>query len=167
NNKIASSLDLRDLFKAISGCLRTVLHHDYADLGFYDAETNRMRLYAIDSETEVPHEQEGVWWSVDGTPAGEAIRLRQTIVRARHDPDEFPSELMSRAYEAGLRSGCAVPLISRDRVLGVLIVASGREAAFTADDGETSDPDRSTGGDGGRERDQFRSGAFRRAADSP
>jgi GAF domain-containing protein len=136
NNKIASSLDLRDIFRAICDCLRTLLGHDYADLGFYNAETNQMRLYAIDRTGQIQFGEEDIWWPIEGTPAEVAIRSRQTIIRDRHDPVEFPSESMKLAYEAGLRSGCAVPLSSRDRVLGVLIVASKREAAFNADDGE-------------------------------
>ena len=136
NNKIASSLDLRELFKAISACLRTVLHHDYADLAFYDAETDRMRLYAIDRADNVQFGREDVWVPVEGTPPGLAIRSRQTVVRARPDFVEFPSKSMKRAVDEGIRSGCTVPLISRERVLGVLNIASRREAAFTDDDGE-------------------------------
>jgi formate hydrogenlyase transcriptional activator len=43
---------------------------------------------------------------------------------------------MKPALETGLKSVCAVPLVSRDCVIGVLIVASRREAAFNAEDGE-------------------------------
>jgi formate hydrogenlyase transcriptional activator len=136
NNRIASNLELRDLFISISGCLRNILHHDYADLSFYDPETDRMRVYAIDNASNIKFGQEDVWASLENTPPGLAIHTRKTVMRERPNLDEFPSESMRRALEEGIQSGCTVPLISRDRVLGVLTLASRRESAFTADDVE-------------------------------
>jgi formate hydrogenlyase transcriptional activator len=136
NNKIASSLDLRELFKAISLCLRSVLHHDYADLAFYDPETDRMRLYAVDRSDVIDFGVEDVWVPVEGTPPGLAIHSRKTVLRERPDLTEFPSESFKRAVEEGIRSGCTVPLVSRDRVVGVLTVASSQESAFTQADAE-------------------------------
>ena len=136
NNRIASTLDLRELFIAISGCLRNLLHHDYADLSFYDAETDRMRVYAIDRSNNIKFGQEDVWASLENTPPGLAIHTRNAVMRERPNLEEFPSESMRRALDDGIKSGCTVPLISRDRVLGVLTVASLREATFTADDVE-------------------------------
>ena len=136
NNRIASTLDLRELFIAISGCLRNLLHHDYADLSFYDAETDRMRVYAIDRSNNIKFGQEDVWASLENTPSGLAIHTRKAVMRERPNLAEFPSESMRRALDDGIKSGCTVPLIARDRVLGVLTVASLREATFSADDVE-------------------------------
>src|SRR5215471_4777174 len=136
NNKIASNLELRDLFVSISGCLRNILHHDYADLSFYDPETDRMRVYAIDRANDISFGKEDVWASLENTPPGLAIHSRKTVMRDRPNYDEFPSESMKRALDDGIQSGCTTPLISRDRVLGVLTVASRREAAFTSEDVE-------------------------------
>jgi formate hydrogenlyase transcriptional activator len=124
------------LFIAISGCLRTLLHHDYADLAFYDADTDRMRVYAIDRANNIKFRKEDVWASLENTPPGLAIHSRKTVMRERPNLEEFPSESMKHALDQGIRSGCTVPLISRDRVLGVLTVASLHEAAFTSDDVE-------------------------------
>jgi formate hydrogenlyase transcriptional activator len=41
---------------------------------------------------------------------------------------------LKRFADAGLKSGCSIPLVSRDRVLGVLGVLSFREDAFDEDD---------------------------------
>lgn len=136
NNKIATSLDLRELFKEISACLRTLIHHDYADLAFYDAETDRIKLFAVDKADDIQFGKEDRWRPVEGTPVGLAIRSQRTVVREQPDLVEFPSVAMKRAADEGIMSGSTVPLISRDRVLGALTVASLREAAFTADDGE-------------------------------
>lgn len=136
NNKIATSLDLRELFKEISACLRTLIHHDYAELAFYHAETDRIRLFAVDKADDIEFGKEDRWGPVEGTPIGLAIRSRRTVLRGRPDLIEFPSESMKRAVDMGIRAGSTVPLISRDRVLGALTVASLREGAFTEDDAE-------------------------------
>lgn len=136
NNRIASNLELHDLFISISACLRNILHHDYADLSFYDPETDRMRVYAIDRASDITFGKEDVWASLENTPPGLAIHSRKTVMRNYPNYDEFPSESMKRALDDGIKSGCTTPLISRDRVLGVLTVASRQEAAFTSDDVE-------------------------------
>jgi formate hydrogenlyase transcriptional activator len=43
---------------------------------------------------------------------------------------------MKHAYDDGLRSGCIIPLVVHDRVLGTLDIASRRENAFTDKDAE-------------------------------
>jgi formate hydrogenlyase transcriptional activator len=47
---------------------------------------------------------------------------------------EFPAEIIKRGAAAGLKSGCAVPLISHGRALGTLSVVSTRAEAFSDDD---------------------------------
>ncbi|HJZ70017.1 MAG TPA: sigma 54-interacting transcriptional regulator [Blastocatellia bacterium] len=136
NNKIASTLDLRELFKTISICIRSVLDYDFASLAFYDEESNRIRIFAIDRSERIQFGEEGVWVPLEDTPPGLAIRSRQAVLRERPSFAEFPSESYRRAIDEGIRSGCSVPIISRDRVIGVWNVASAREAAFTQGDAD-------------------------------
>jgi formate hydrogenlyase transcriptional activator len=79
---------------------------------------------------------EGAILPLDGTPAGLAITTRKTVLRERVDFDEFHSPLIRKAYYAGLRCGCSVPLISHGQVLGSINVGSLQEAAFTQSDAE-------------------------------
>src|SRR6185369_17505377 len=65
-----------------------------------------------------------------------AITTRKPVMRERIDFDEFYSPIVREAYDAGLRSGCSVPLISHDQVLGSINVGSMNEAAFTRRDAE-------------------------------
>src|SRR5207247_7840141 len=48
NNTLVANLDLRGLFAATSSSLRRVIHHDYTSLALIDAETNQLRLHALD-----------------------------------------------------------------------------------------------------------------------
>src|SRR5262249_41198822 len=58
------------------------------------------------------------------------------VIRNRLDLEEFPAEIMRRLLAQGVKSGCSVPLISHERFLGVLSLASLREGAFNEDDVE-------------------------------
>ena len=73
---------------------------------------------------------------LEGTPEGKAFTSRQTVLIRNLDTAEFPAEIVKRAEAAGLRSGCAVPLISHGKVLGTLSVVSMQEDAFSQDDAE-------------------------------
>jgi formate hydrogenlyase transcriptional activator len=59
------------------------------------------------------------------------------VLRQRLDLAEFPSPFVKLAYEAGLRSVCVVPLVSRDKPIGILSVANTTEGAFPPGSDET------------------------------
>ncbi|HEX7318210.1 MAG TPA: sigma 54-interacting transcriptional regulator [Pyrinomonadaceae bacterium] len=133
---VVSNLSLRDLLRDVSVCLRRFFKHDVASLVLYEEEAGHLRVLALDPPPPGDVLKEGSLLPLEGTPPGLAIRTRQTVMRERIDFSEFTAPEIRMAYEAGLRSGCSVPLISRDRVLGAINVASFREAAFTREDAE-------------------------------
>jgi formate hydrogenlyase transcriptional activator len=133
---VVSNLSLRDLLRAVSECLRRFFKHDVASLVFYEEEAARLRVLALDTPAPDDLLKEGSLLPLEGTPPGLAIKTRRTVLRHRVDLEEFDAPEIRLAYEAGLRSGCSVPLISHDRVLGAVNVASLREAAFTEADAE-------------------------------
>src|SRR5262245_54730761 len=138
NNAVVSKLDLRELLKVISACLRRVIPHDATLLTLHDPESARLRLQALDMQVfgKVPFE-EGVLISMEDTPEGEAITSRRPVlVGPGVDLTRFSSPWVRHAVDNGVRSGCAVPLISHDRTLGALSVVSLREDAFNEADAE-------------------------------
>src|SRR5262245_35645925 len=74
NNAVVSTLDLRELLKVISLCLRQAIPHDEALLTLHDPESGRLRLQALDLQMfgQVPFE-EGVLISIEDSPEGQAI----------------------------------------------------------------------------------------------
>lgn len=132
NNAVVSHLGLRDLLKALSVSLRRVIPHDAALLTLHEPGCNQLRLHALDLHMfgTVPFE-EGVLISLEDTPEGQAIASRQPVlVGPVVDLTRFSSPWVRHAVENGVRSGCAVPLITRDRTVGALSVVSARENAF-------------------------------------
>ncbi|HEV2801421.1 MAG TPA: sigma 54-interacting transcriptional regulator [Pyrinomonadaceae bacterium] len=133
---VVSSLSPHDLLHAVSNCLRQFFRHDFASIVLYEEAAGRLRLHALDAPTPGNLLAEGSPLPLEGTPPGLAIKTRRTVLRERIDLSEFYAPPMRLVYEAGVRSGCSVPLISHERVLGTINVASLREAAFTSEDAE-------------------------------
>ncbi len=136
NNAIVSHLELAPLLKSISECLRRELPHDFAGLAIYDPKIRQLRVHGLDFSRVHPHFALGEIVPIEGTPAGLAFTSRRTVLRHRPDTNEFPAEHMKEAVKIGIKSGCVVPLICHDKVLGTLAVASFHESAYSEADGE-------------------------------
>ncbi len=133
NNTLVSNLNLRELVSAISTCLRRVMPHDVAGLALHDAAINKLRVTALEFPADDGFFIEDEIIDLEGTPAGLAFTTRQPVMSGLdHSADPV-------GKRASLKSGCTVPLISHDRALGVLGLASLRENAFTDDDIELLD----------------------------
>jgi formate hydrogenlyase transcriptional activator len=125
NNTLVSNLNLRELLQSISVSLSTVMPHEAAALTLYDEPSNELRVAAFDFPD---HDNPCVTGKVipfAGNPIGEAFTKRKTTL-IDYDPTNC----------SGMSSGCAAPLVFRNRVLGVLAIKSSRPHAFSQDDAE-------------------------------
>jgi len=130
NNTLVSNLNLRELLSAISTCLRRVMPHDVAGLALLDPVINKLRVTALEFPANENVFVEDEIIDLEGTPGGIAFTTRQPVMSGLgHSADPVGNR-------AGLKSGCTVPLVSHDRALGILGVASLRENAFSDDDAE-------------------------------
>jgi len=125
NNTLVTNLNLRELLQSISSSLSTVMPHEAAALTLYDEPSNELRVAAFDFPDHESPCGAGKVIPFEGNPVGEAFTTRKTTL-IDYDP----------ATHKGLASGCASPLIFRDRVLGVLAIKSSRPHAFSQDDAE-------------------------------
>ena len=134
NNMLVSNLNLQELLSALSVCLRRVVPHDAAGLALYDYSINQLRMSALEFPTNEALFIEGEIVPLDEGPAGRAFTTRQTVVTNNGGNAESP--IGKRFAAAGVKSCLIVPLVSHDRTLGVLSIASLRENAFTGEDAE-------------------------------
>lgn len=136
NNAVVTHLSLRDLLKAISLSLRQIIPHDASLLTLHEPGGSQLRLHALDLHMfgTVPFE-EGVLISLHDTPEGQAIASREPVlVGPMVDLTRFSSPWVKHAVENGVKSGCAVPLITHNRTVGALSVVSAHESAFSEED---------------------------------
>jgi len=129
-NRLVSKLDLRELLREISGSIRRVMHCDGVAVALSDAETGQLRLCAFDHPGVKRSVPEG-----DIISAGEsetvvkAFRTGQPVSVAEVDCTADPL-----ASAEGAKSLYHLPLISRERVLGVLGLGSSGENACAEGD---------------------------------
>jgi formate hydrogenlyase transcriptional activator len=135
NNAVVSRLEFRELFAAISSCLRKVIPHDYTSLALYESDKDGFLVYALDFPGGKGFIKEGMRASLD-TPAGEAFRAGRAFVVAPGDLVRCQSDFGQRVAAEGLRAVCCTPLVSGERKLGTLNVARLNEDPFTSDDVE-------------------------------
>ncbi len=133
-NVLVSELDIRELFPNITACLRRVMPSEYSSLALLEPDGILLKNYALVFEGNpeiIPH---GASARLDETPAGRAVETRHAVVLDGRELAQFASPLAQRLAAAGLQSLCCIPLITRNRVLGTLNVASIKERAFTPSD---------------------------------
>jgi formate hydrogenlyase transcriptional activator len=135
NNAVVSRLELRELFGAISTCLRKVIPHDYTSLALYEPERQGFLVYALDFPGGKGFIKEGMRAPL-ATPAGKAFRTGRPFLVAPDDLARCQSDFGQRIAAEGLRTACCLPLISGERTLGTLNVARLRDDPFTPDDVE-------------------------------
>jgi formate hydrogenlyase transcriptional activator len=134
NNAMVSKLDLRALFNAISASLRRVIHHEYTSLALHEEDKNRMRVLALDFPQGKGLIHEEMLVPLEGSIAGSAFRSRRPVVLDRTAMEGFDSPTSGLMRDEGVRSVVSMPLITHDRALGTLSLASLRDAAFQQGD---------------------------------
>jgi len=134
NNAIISKLDLRALLNAISGSLRRVIHHEYTSLALYEEDKNKMRVLALDFPQGKGLIHEEMLVPLDGSIAGSAFRNRRPVVLDHLAMEGFDSPTSRLMREEGVRSVISMPLITHDRALGTMSLASLRDGAFQQGD---------------------------------
>jgi formate hydrogenlyase transcriptional activator len=127
SGQIGSNLELRDLLRSVSSTVRRGMQCEAVGVHLPDKESSSLRLFALDSRScESPGEDSWLEESCSSKQISDVFRTRNSIVGGRQG--------WSPLNGAASGCGCAVPLISRDRVLGVLELERRRERVFAPED---------------------------------
>jgi formate hydrogenlyase transcriptional activator len=133
-NQVVSNLELRDLLHAISQDVRRVMQSDYAGLSLPDKENKQLRLYALDFPEGKGFLQEDLAYWMEGTPSGTAFRTMKPLTLQSPFTGWLDYPIVQIAVREGLKSVCCLPLISRNRAIGVLVLGRLRDDAFSQAD---------------------------------
>jgi formate hydrogenlyase transcriptional activator len=129
-NQVVSNLELRDLLRAVSQDVRRVMQCDYAGLSLPDAENKQLRLYALDFPEGKGFLQEELVYSIEGSPSGTAFQTMKPLTLQSPFTGWLNYPIVQAAVREGLRSFCFLPLISRNRAIGTLVLGRLRDDAF-------------------------------------
>jgi formate hydrogenlyase transcriptional activator len=129
-NGVVSKLDLRELLREVSASVRRLMQSDGVGVVLSDPDSGELRVYAFDKPERKGIVHEGMSITTEGSATlVRAFQTRQAICIA-----EVDSTLDPLAAAEGVKSMCHLPLIGRERVLGVLSLARDRESAFGEED---------------------------------
>src|SRR5260370_25426031 len=132
-SRITSSLDLREVVRAVAANIREVIHADALGVALYDAASRKFRVFAMD----FPHGKGVVKEELLVTPGAaykKAMDSLKPVVIDRWEPDELGPEIYDIAAAEGVRAACVIPLVNHGRFLGILSILRTTETLFTPED---------------------------------
>jgi formate hydrogenlyase transcriptional activator len=132
-NTLVSNLGCRDLLRTVSASIRQVMRCDSVGVWLPDAQHVRLRQLAMDFPESKGYLKEDWQLPVEGTELGRVFKTGEAyVVRTRAD---FISDWSTpMAHAEAIESGCALPLISRNRTVGVLTLGSRVENSVSRED---------------------------------
>lgn len=134
NNAVVTNLETRQLFQAISSCLKNSFGMEYASLALYDPDLNAFRLHALDFPASRGLIRENAVLPVDGSPSGYVMKNGTPKLFTPADIEALSPGAAEYLFGEGLRSFVSLPLISRQRTLGTLNLGSSRDDLFSPED---------------------------------
>src|ERR1700728_1640247 len=134
-NQVVANLNFQDLLRTISASVRRVMRCDAAAIMLPEPDGVHLRVHALDFPDRKGFFTEDILIRIEDSMPGETFRSGKPWIVNRLDPADVSPEMYAKAAGEGMKSLCDVALISRDRSLGVLALASREENAF---DGEAA-----------------------------
>jgi formate hydrogenlyase transcriptional activator len=135
NNAVVSNLALPELFRAIPASVRNAMQCDATCLSLPDREGSHLRVYGLDFPAGKGFMQDQMILPIEGTSPGIAYRSGKPVLFGHAPKTLAPMALRVNAAE-GFESGCFLPVIRRNRTLGILHLLDRRPDAFTDEDVE-------------------------------
>ena len=134
--RITSNLDLREVLRAISANFRELMRCDGAGVWLPGEEAGTFKLYAFDAPLSKGFaKEELIITPAENDPGKRAFETMKPMV-ATVEEIGWPGggEGYRLAAAEGVKSACFIPLVSRGRALGDLMIVRKTEESFTAED---------------------------------
>ncbi len=132
-NQVVSNLQLHDLLRAISASVRRVMQCDLVGVCFPDSEGKKLQTFALDfPESKGLIREENVT-AMEGSLDGFVFRTGKPWTGNASDVLQLGLK-HDRAITEGLKTGCILPLVSRNRALGLVSLGRREENPFSEAD---------------------------------
>src|SRR5712672_3786234 len=127
-SRITSSLNLREVLRAIAANIRQVIHADAVTVALPDSASGKLTVFAMD----FPHGKGLIKEDLLVAPSTAAKKAMDTLKPVVLDSQESDNCVSGNAE--GIRTQCIIPLVNRDRVLGLLCPSRTTETPFVPED---------------------------------
>jgi formate hydrogenlyase transcriptional activator len=132
-NALVSNLEPRDLLRAISASIRQVMRCDLVGVWLPDADQRNLRLRFLDFPESRGFAEEDSVYPIEGSTLGRVFSTGSPAVLGV-TADALNEHEASKCRAEGIESGCLLPLVSRNRMLGVLCLGGRVKNVFSPDD---------------------------------
>src|SRR5208282_3786365 len=138
-SSVTSRLDLRQMVEALSTNLFRVMQCDVSALLLPDSESGALRVTLLHNPDMRSPFREGSLVPMNSSISGQVLRKGKSIridsfEQVRADPKIYGNPdgqlLYGSVLKEGLKTGCYLPLVGRDRVVGVLMLSRRSDNAF-------------------------------------
>jgi len=132
-NQITSTLQPRDVLRAIAANIREVMRADAVTVVLPDAASEKFRVLAMD----FPHGKGVVKEELLITPSpavAKALESLKPVVINTWEPNELSSDASDLVAAEGIRTFCNIPLVNHGRALGILSILRTTETPFSPGD---------------------------------
>jgi formate hydrogenlyase transcriptional activator len=131
-NTLVSNLVTRDLLRTISASIRQCMHCDTVSVWHPDREQRQLRSVTMDFPESKGFVKEDLLRPVEGSVIGKTFATGKPLVF--RTATELSGPEHDLAFAEGIEFCCCLPLISRNRTLGVLTLGWRDENAFNSKD---------------------------------
>jgi len=129
SNAMLAGLDIRKMLTAIASGIQRIVAHDYAIIALYDEPSGNLRAQELEPHGDSTFATETVI-PIEGTPSGWSFTNQEPLFLKGLRRERFAPASLAPYTQAGVRSGCWLPMRGRERVIGTLFVGSRSESAF-------------------------------------
>src|SRR5215470_5591737 len=142
-NSVTSRLDLRQVVEALSTNLLSIMQCDVSALLIPDSESGALRVTILHNPYARGPFREGSLVPMNSSISGQVLRKGKSVridsfEQVRNDPEIYGNPdgqlLYKHVLAEGLRTGCYLPLLGRDCVVGVLMLCRRSDNVFEKDD---------------------------------
>ena len=138
-SQIVSDVDLRDLLRTTVKSLCRVVQSDGACVFLAVRQNGELEVYALDFPSGTADLQEETPIAVKGTIAGRVFRTERLWSGTVNEAHGLLAGDDPAPFTSGFKTGCMLPIRSRDRVLGTLGLGRLDSDAYREDDLEFLD----------------------------
>jgi PAS domain S-box-containing protein len=129
---IGSTLEIDEVYERVAAEIRKLIPCDSLIVNLNNPQ-QEMLVVAYASGLDMPGRKVGDSFPLQGTLGEEVIRTKNGMILQTENPEDlvnkFPSLIVS--VRTGMHSIMSVPLISRDEVVGILMLRSTKPNAYT------------------------------------
>ena len=131
--RITSSLDLREVLRAIAGNIREVIHADAVTVGLPDAASGKNRVFAVNFPHGKGVIKEELLVAQSAATKRAMDTLKPIVIDARQR-DGLSSEAYDVVTAEEIEAVCNIPLVNHGQALGILSILRTTSIPFSPED---------------------------------